>query len=126
MSEKRILIIDDSEIDRELLKNMLFLEYEVETAENGYKGVERVLKGAPKIEGILLDLHMPIMDGFSVLELLKVNGITDIPIVIITAESTEANLFKTYPYKIADFICKPYEPKAVISRLKKAFNQDLR
>ena len=100
MSQKCILIIDDSEIDREILKNILFIDFRVESVENGYKGVERILKGNPKIDGILLDLHMPIMDGFGVLELLKENGIDDIPTVTITAESTEDNLFKTFPYNI--------------------------
>lgn len=123
MSQKCILIIDDSEIDREILKNILFIDFRVESVENGYKGVERILKGNPKIDGILLDLHMPIMDGFGVLELLKENGIDDIPTVIITAESTEDNLFKTFPYNIRDFICKPYNPENLLPRLQNAFNK---
>ena len=123
MAKKRILIIDDSEIDRAILENILFLDFNIETDENGYKGVERILKGAPRIDGILLDLHMPIMDGFGVLELLKENDITDIPIVIITAESTESNLIKAYPYNIADFICKPYDPDSLLPRLTAAFDK---
>ena len=115
---KRILIIDDSEIDRAILENILFLDFDIETANNGYMGVERILKGAPKLDCILLDLHMPIMNGFSVLEVLKQNDVKDIPIVIITAESTSENLYKTFPYNIADFICKPYDPDLVIQRLK--------
>lgn len=121
MFDKRILIIDDSEIDREMLQNILIWEYLVETAEDGLQGLERLLKGTPEIDGILLDLHMPIIDGFGVLELLKSNGITNIPVVIITAESTSENLYKTFPYNIADFICKPYDPDTLLDRLKIAF-----
>ena len=121
MFDKRILIIDDSETDREILSNMLIWEYLVETAEDGLQGLERLLKGTPEIDGILLDLHMPIIDGFGVLELLKSNGITNIPVVIITAESTSENLYKTFPYNIADFICKPYDPDTLLDRLKIAF-----
>ncbi len=121
MADKNILIIDDSDIDRDILKCILMPYYKIETAENGYKGIERILKGIPKIDGILLDLHMPIMDGFGVLELLKENQIRNIPVVIITAESTSDNLFKAVPYKITDFICKPYDTDVIIERLQKAF-----
>lgn len=122
MAEKNILIIDDSDIDRDILKCILMPYYKIETAENGYKGIERILKGGiPKIDGILLDLHMPIMDGFGVLELLKENQIRNIPVVIITVESTSDNLFKAVPYRITDFICKPYDTDEIIERLQKAF-----
>ena len=121
MFDKRILIIDDSEIDREILQNILMREYMVEVAEDGLKGLARLMKGSPEIDGILLDLHMPIIDGFGVLELLKENGITDIPVVVITAESTSENLYKAYPYNIKDFICKPYDQDTLLDRLKTAF-----
>jgi CheY-like chemotaxis protein len=116
--EKRILIIDDSEIDREILTGILNLGgYEVETAENGYEGLEVILRGRKLIDCIMLDLHMPIMNGFSVLEILKQNDVK-IPVVIVTAESTSDNLMKTFPYNIADFICKPYEPSLIWERLE--------
>ena len=121
MFDKRILIIDDSEIDREILQNILIWEYLVEAAEDGLKGLDRLLKGSPEIDGILLDLHMPIIDGFGVLELLRENGISDIPVVVITAESTSENLYKAFPYNIKDFICKPYDPDTLLERLKAAF-----
>lgn len=117
---KRLLIVDDSEIDREILKNMLFLDFEVEAVENGYAGVERAMKAFPKLDGILLDLYMPVMDGFHVMELLKEHNI-DIPVVIITAESTTENLIKTIPYNVVDFICKPFESEIILPRLKGLF-----
>ncbi|MCR4584993.1 MAG: response regulator [Lachnospiraceae bacterium] len=121
MFDKRILIIDDSEIDREILQNILIWEYMVEAAEDGLQGLDRLLKGSPSIDGILLDLYMPIIDGFGVLKLLQDNGISDIPIVVITEESTSENLYKALPYNIADFICKPYDPDTLLDRLKAAF-----
>ena len=96
MVRKTVLIIDDSEIDRLMLENILLMDYSVETAENGFKGMEKVLHGDCKIDCILLDLHMPIMDGFDVLELLKDCNIKDIPVIIISSESTSENLFKTF------------------------------
>ena len=118
---KRLLIIDDSQIDRKILKNMLFWEFDVTEAENGFRGLELLLSGKQKFDGVLLDLHMPIMDGFHVLQLMRDNGIEGVPVVIITAESTESNLMKSVPFQIADFICKPFDPDLVVPRLKKCF-----
>ena len=117
---KRILIIDDSEIDREILSCILSIDdYDIDTAENGYLGLEKILRARRPIDCIILDLHMPIMNGFSVLEIMKQNEVKNIPVVIMTAESTSENLKKTFPYNIADFICKPYEPELILMRLKK-------
>lgn len=121
MDYKRVLIIDDSEIDRSILKNILDTDYYVMEAENGFKGIEILLNRKNKIDCVLLDLHMPILDGFRVLELMKENGLSDIPVIIITSESTEQNLMKTVSYDIRDFICKPFDKNLVRSRLKMFF-----
>lgn len=104
MANKKVLIIDDSEIDRSILKNILDEDYDIIEAENGFKGIETLLSRRRVIDGVLLDLHMPILDGFHVLELMKENGLSDIPVIIITSESTEQNLMKTVSYNIRDFI----------------------
>ena len=121
MKNKKVLIIDDSEIDRSILKNILDPDYDVIEAENGFKGIEILLARRRVIDGVLLDLHMPILDGFHVLELMKENGLADIPVIIITSESTEQNLMKTVTYNIRDFICKPFDRDMVKSRLEMFF-----
>ena len=123
MVRKTILIIDDSEIDKLMLENILLMDYFVETAENGFKGMELILHGDKKIDCILLDLHMPIMDGFGVLELLKDSNISDIPVIIISAESTSENLFKSFSFNAADFICKPFEPQTILERVAAALEK---
>lgn len=100
-----------------MLENILLLDYEIETAENGFRGMERVLHGSQKIDCILLDLHMPVMNGFGVLELLRDCNINDIPVIIISTESTSENLYKTFSFNAADFICKPFDPQIVIERV---------
>ena len=121
MAHKKVLIIDDSEIDRSILKNILDEDYDIIEAENGFKGIETLLSRRRVIDGVLLDLHMPILDGFHVLELMKENGLSDIPVIIITSESTEQNLMKTVSYNIRDFICKPFDRDMVKSRLEMFF-----
>ena len=123
MVRKTILIIDDSEIDKLMLENILLMDYFVETAENGFKGMELILHGDKKIDCILLDLHMPIMDGFGVLELLKDSNVSDIPVIIISAESTSENLFKSFSFNAADFICKPFEPQTILERVAAAIEK---
>ena len=119
---KRLLIIDDSEIDRSILKKILELDFHILEAENGFKGIEMLLEKRNIIDGILLDLHMPILDGFHVLQLMKEQKIKDIPVIIITAESTEKNLLKTVPYNIKDFICKPFDKDMILNRLRSMYN----
>ncbi len=123
MVRKRVLIVDDSEIDRLLLENILMMEYAVETAENGYRGIEKVLHGDKKIDCILLDLHMPIMNGFGFLELLKDSNVDNIPIIIISTESTSENILKTYSFNATDFICKPFEPDIIKERVALAISK---
>ena len=122
MFYKELLIVDDSEIDRQILKNILDKDFMIYEAENGFKGLEIMLDRHGKLDGVLMDLHMPVLDGFHVLEIMKEKGLYDIPIIIITAESTEKNLMKTVKYNIRDFICKPFEPTAIRNRLRTMYN----
>lgn len=122
MGYKTLLIVDDSEIDRQILKNILDKDFMIYLAENGFQGLEVMLEKHKELDGVLLDLHMPILDGFHVLEIMKEKGLYDIPVVIITAESTEENLVKTIAYNIRDFICKPYDPDTIRNRLQTLFH----
>ena len=83
--KNRILIVDDAYINRELLKEMLSENYEILEAENGKEALD-IVENEKHINGILLDLVMPVMDGFELLEELKKTDIMDkIPVMIITA-----------------------------------------
>jgi putative two-component system response regulator len=73
---------------------------------------------------MLLDIYMPVLDGFHVLELLADNGIKDLPIIVITAESTQFNVMKTASYNVSDFICKPYDADQILGRLRKMFHME--
>lgn len=122
IEKKNLLIIDDSEIDRSILKNILIDDFTVTEAENGYEGLKQLIEHRNRYDGILLDLHMPILDGFHVLELMKEHKIYGIPVIIVTSESTEENLVKTLPYLISDFICKPYDQDMIKQRMRTLFH----
>lgn len=85
--KNRILVVDDSESNRELLKEILCDEYDISEAENGKSALE-IIKGN-EFDGILLDLVMPEMDGFEVLKKLSEKDVMKkIPVMIISTETT--------------------------------------
>jgi len=115
---KRILIVDDSEIDREVLRNILHKEFEVVEADNGYSALDTILKRGEKFDAVLLDVSMPYCDGISVLRVLRENNLQDVQIFMITVEATKENIKKASQYNIADFIRKPFDENEVLKRLR--------
>lgn len=115
---KKLLIVDDSEIDREILKNILGDEFELTEATDGYLALEVILKNAKELDAILLDLSMPMLDGFSVLRVMRENHIDNIPVFLITAEATKDNVEKASQFNISECIVKPFEREEILRRLK--------
>lgn len=115
---KRVLIVDDSEIDREILKNILANDFEVLEAVNGYFALEIILKSPEQLDAILLDVSMPVLDGFSVLRLMEENHINNIPVFLITAEATKDNVERAAQYNVSEFIVKPFEREEIVRRLE--------
>ena len=116
MSYKRILIVDDMEIDREILRNILKNDFDIMEATNGYSGLVTIFNGTPKLDAVLLDISMPIINGFDILEQMRENQI-DIPVLLITAEATKENIKRAAGYKVSGFISKPFEPELVLQRV---------
>lgn len=115
---KKILIVDDSEIDRSVLSSILSDDFEVEEIDNGYSALEYMQKKGDTVDAILLDVSMPVIDGFSLLRLMRENKIENIQVFMITSESTKDNVEKAIQYNVADFIKKPFDRETVINRLK--------
>ena len=105
--DRTILIVDDSEIDRQILSNILAENFEVMEAENGFIAIEMVTEHKNEIDAIMLDISMPHISGFDVLRLLRDNGLSHIPVFLITAEATKENVIRAAEFKIAEFISKP-------------------
>lgn len=117
----RLLIVDDSEIDRTVLKNILEPDFRTLEAINGYEAL-KILNdpNQPKIDGVLLDISMPVLDGFNVLKLIRDSG-SQIPIVLMTSEATKENVEKGIKYNILGFISKPFNPQTVLSKLRSIY-----
>ena len=114
---RKILIVDDELIEREMLGHMLESLYEIEYAEDGEKALDTIKSEKYKLSLIILDLHMPKLDGYSLLEILHSDPeLRRIPVIVLTAEK-EAEV-KSLQLGAADFITKPYEvPEVVQARV---------
>lgn len=114
----KILIVDDSEMNRAILTDILGTEYEIIEAENGVEGIAVLSKQRNDISIMLLDLVMPEMDGFEVLKIMNdKDWISDVPVVIISAENSSAQMSKAYDLGVADFIVRPFDSLIVRHRV---------
>jgi DNA-binding response OmpR family regulator len=103
--DKRILIVDDQETIILFLRDRLVkLGFEVETASNGQEGLE-VLRTKP-INGILLDLEMPVMDGLTMLNRLR-QQFNTVPVIVMSADPTRTTMIKAIEGGARDYLFKP-------------------
>lgn len=115
--KKKILITDDSEINRSILSDMLEDEFTIIEAEDGVQAVSALKKYGDEISLVLLDIVMPKMDGFEVLAVMNKNRwIEDIPVIMITAENTPSYVERAYDLGITDFISRPFDGRIVHRR----------
>ena len=118
---QKILVVDDAPLNRELLCEMLEDLYTVETAEDGEQALKRLREYSGKIAALLLDLRMPRMDGFEVLNEIKKEGwMRRIPVLIITGEHSVEVENECLELGVSDFIRKPFESSIVKRRVKNA------
>ena len=110
---RKILIVDDEYIEREMLGNMLCDLYEVGYAEDGNDALETIRREKMLLSLVILDLHMPGLDGYSLLEILRSDSeLRRIPVIVLTSEKGAE--VKSLQLGAADFISKPYEAPDVI------------
>ena len=115
--KKKILVVDDSPINREILSEIL-CEYNVLTAENGLRTVDLIESNQNELALVLLDLFMPIMDGFAVLDYMKEKGfLKRIPVVVITGDDSVQSEKRCYSYGIVEFIRKPFDATLINMRI---------
>ena len=117
--KRRVLIVDDEFINREILGNILGNVYEVDFAENGQEAWDKLQGENSDFSLILLDLLMPVMDGFGFISKIQENEILKrIPIIVMTSEK-EAEV-KSIKLGAADFITKPYDmPEVILARCER-------
>ena len=118
MSREKILIVDDSEMNRSILSDMLIDEYDIAEAEDGVKTVEILKNERESFTLVLLDIVMPEMDGFGVLTVMNQNKwIDELPVIMVSAETASAQIERAYELGATDFIMRPFDASIVHRRV---------
>lgn len=116
---QKILVVEDAEMNRELLKEILEADYIVETVENGEQAMQVLQNHHDEIAALLLDLQMPKADGFTVIARMQENGWMDqIAVLIISGEDSVEIENKCFELGVSDFIHKPFVDSIVKNRVR--------
>lgn len=118
-TKKKILVVDDKGMNRYMLGGIFRDNYEIIEAGGGMEAIAIIDKEYDELAVILLDIIMPGIDGFGVLEHMKEQDyLNRVPVVIVTDDSSEATAVKAFEYKVADMVIKPFEPRIIKRRVE--------
>ena len=119
MSKPKILIVDDSQLNRELLACMLEDNYDICEAENGEQAVEILERCHKDFKLVLLDLIMPVMDGYQVLAVMKAKQWLDmLPVICISSETSGDSIRRVYRLGASDYFSRPFDAMTVFHRVE--------
>lgn len=117
-NKPKILIVDDSEFNRAILKEILEETYEIIEADGGNEALHKIDEYGMKISLVLLDIIMPEKDGFEVLKYMEEESlISDIPVIIISSEDSANYIRRAYEMGVSDYINRPFDANIVYQRV---------
>ena len=116
--KKQILVVEDNLLNREMLVEILTDKYSVLEAENGQEALDVLQQHGDRIALILLDVMMPVMDGFTFLDRVKVDeDLSLIPVIVMTQSDNENDEIRALSHGATDFVPKPYHPQVILHRV---------
>ena len=116
--KSQVLLVDDSKMNRMMLAEILGDSYHVLEAENGKECIEKLQEEAGNIALVLLDINMPVMDGFEVLKAMNANHtIEDTPVIMISSEDSDAAIRRSYELGASDYVNRPFDARIVYRRV---------
>ena len=117
-NKPQILLVDDSAMNRMMLTEILGDSYHILEAENGRECMEKLQAEAGNIALVLLDINMPVMDGFEVLKAMNANHtIEDTPVIMISSEDSDAAIRRSYELGASDYVNRPFDARIVYRRV---------
>ena len=126
MNRNTLLIVDDMEINRAILRTLFEQDYDLLEAENGEQALMLINQYKHTIAAVLLDVVMPIKNGYEVMAEMKKGGLIDsLPVIIITSEDSMENEVRAFDMGAADIIMKPFEPHVVKRRVQNTIELNL-
>ncbi len=122
-----MLIVDDMEMNREILKVLFSSNFEIMEADSGEEAIEILEACKGSIDIVLLDLAMPEMSGFELLERRKtLECFREVPVVVITSSAEMEDQIKAFELGVSDYVSKPIIPEIVISRVNNVISSNKR
>jgi DNA-binding response OmpR family regulator len=114
-----VLIVDDDEAVRDLLRICLKIEgYNVMTASDGLQALTLLRRRKPDL--VVLDIYMPILDGWSVLEAIRTDeSLKELPVIMLTIERSPASIIRSWKEGVDCFISKPFDPQDIIAIIRR-------
>ena len=117
-SRKKILVVEDNMLNRSLLCQILSEDYDVVEAENGQEALDILKQYGEGISLILLDIIMPVMDGYTFLSIMKADpAYSSIPVIVTTQNDAESDEVAALSHGATDFVAKPYKPQIILHRV---------
>ena len=117
-NKPRIMIVDDSEFNREILSEILQEDYEIVEAKSGREALHKLGEYGLGISLVLLDIIMPEMDGFEVLKhMTEKHWISNVPVIMISSEDSENYIRRAYEMGVSDYINRPFDANIVYQRV---------
>ena len=121
--QKQILVVEDNAINRELLKEILSGQYSVLEAANGKEALELLRSHKEDVALVLLDVMMPVMDGYTLLDIIKSDSeLSLIPVIVTTQSNSEEDEINALSHGATDFVPKPYKPQVILHRIASIIN----
>ena len=122
-----VLIVDDTEFNRELLCGILGESFEILEADSGKEGLKLLRRYGTQISVVLLDIIMPEMNGFDVLdEMNREHWLDNIPVIMISADDSDENIRRAFDLGVTDYICRPFDAKVVERRIRNTITLNLK
>jgi diguanylate cyclase (GGDEF)-like protein len=120
---KKILIVEDNPLNRAMLSAIISTEYKVLEADNGQAALEVLKQYGEQISLILLDIIMPVMDGYTFLSVIKANSAySSIPVIVTTQNDNESDEVEALAHGATDFVAKPYKAQVILHRVASIIN----
>ncbi|MDO4458869.1 MAG: EAL domain-containing protein [Clostridia bacterium] len=116
--KRSVLVVEDNDINRAILSEILSDSYIVYEAENGAVALDVLRREKNRISIILLDVQMPVMDGYTFLDIVKADKeLSPVPVIVMTQGNSEADELAALEHGATDFLSKPYRPKIIMHRV---------
>ncbi len=115
----KMLIVDDKAVNRFVLRSIFEEDYEIVECQDGRGAIEILGDRRDEVAAVLLDIVMPVCDGFAVLKYMKDTALHTVPVILISSNVNDINIHKAHDYDVADYIQKPFQENVVRQRVQR-------